>query len=182
LRDGDFEADATWRDPAGKSIGTGPVPRYVWAFFAASAFFGDDRLLLDFRVPAGHVDPLKAWFFSPSVAKADLDAWLGVSASPASAPAAALQSPSTAPVDIEPLRNQPGNGGVKIAAAIAAMIAAVKQGTTSYDALRGMREKELVTLYPDAGRTLLRDARREALRRLAPNGLHRQSSDTTPTK
>lgn len=63
--------------------------------------------------------------------------------------------------------NRRGRDPRKKREAIEAMKEAVNVGTITVERLRTMKEKELPTLYSDAGRTLLRDARREALKCLS---------------
>ncbi len=156
----------------------------MWSYFTKHAFVGEDALTLAFRLPDGPTDQLKRGFFDPTVAKAELITRLVVTASPASVSEEAFQSTyaRSAPIDVAPLRNRPGKRAVKNAAATAAMVAAVEEGTISYDAFLGMKAKELEILYPHAKRTVLSGARREALKRLDPSGLRRQSSDAIPTK
>ena len=76
-----------------------------------------------------------------------------------------------------PIRNKPGTVGVKKDAAIAAMVNAVEEGKISIIGLREMKQKLLVELYPAAKRTLLAEARREALKLIEAN----RPTDKTPT-
>ena len=66
-------------------------------------------------------------------------------------------------------------------AAVAAMANAVLGKTVSFDALRTMKQKELTKLYPNAGRTLLVEAREKALASLPP-GSFRNRSNKIATK
>jgi hypothetical protein len=91
------------------------------------------------------------------------------------------QRPSFDPTTLAPIRNRPGNGGVKMDAAVAAIRCAVEQGALSVLELRKMREKNLVTLFPDAKRTLLAEARRRALWQMAEDQARRQNSDEIAT-
>jgi hypothetical protein len=74
---------------------------------------------------------------------------------------------ATAPLAI---RNKPGGGGIKMTAAVEAMVRAVKEERTTYADLQQMRQKALPDLYPNAKRTLLVQAREAALRRLVEEG------------
>lgn len=84
--------------------------------------------------------------------------------------------------------NKPGAGGRKMADATKAMVAAVREGRITLDALGSMKQKELVCLYSKAGRTTLVQAREAALGELergcvpekAP-AQSRQSSGINPT-
>jgi hypothetical protein len=73
--------------------------------------------------------------------------------------------------------NKPGAGGKKTAAATDAMVQAVKDGSITFEALRRMKQKELVALYPEAKRTTLNKCREAALARLAAGG----HADKAPT-
>ena len=73
--------------------------------------------------------------------------------------------------------NKPGGGGEKMVAAVKAMVGAVQDRRVTYKDLRTMKQKNLSDFYPDAGRTLLTDARETALQELAAAGL----SDKVPT-
>jgi hypothetical protein len=66
--------------------------------------------------------------------------------------------------------NKPGGGGTKMAAAVDAMVLAVREGKITFASLRHMKQKELGGLYPAAGRTLLTEAREEALAFLIEEG------------
>lgn len=66
--------------------------------------------------------------------------------------------------------NKPGFAGRKKAEATAAMIDAVEQGRVTFDALQRMKQKQLADLYPSAGRTVLAEARKAALAKLAAGG------------
>jgi len=79
----------------------------------------------------------------------------------------ASRTPAIEATEAAPIRNKPGAGGVKMDAAIAAMVIAVKGGKISMLELRQMKQKGLVELYPDAKRTLLVEARRRALKLIA---------------
>jgi len=87
------------------------------------------------------------------------------------------RTPAIEPTEIAPIKNKPGAGGVKMDAAIAAMVTAVKGGKISMLDLRQMKQKRLIELYPDAKRTLLVEARRRALNLIAGEEAGRQSSD-----
>jgi hypothetical protein len=77
------------------------------------------------------------------------------------------------PEDVAP--NKRGPRGRKKAEATVRMVEAVRNGEKTISELRGMRQKTLDELYPDAGRTTLVEARNKALKIL------RQNSDKTPT-
>jgi hypothetical protein len=77
----------------------------------------------------------------------------------------------------KPFKNRTGPRSVKKDGAIEAMIAAVDSGKFTLEALRKLKEKELDTIYPNARRTTLREARDEAVKQLSA----RQNSDKTPT-
>lgn len=81
------------------------------------------------------------------------------------------------PRDAVPIPNKPGRGGNKKAAAVAAMIKAVEGGVLTFSELRRMKQKELDRLYSDAKRTMLQEARTQALSQLADLGY----SDKAPT-
>jgi chaperonin GroEL len=68
------------------------------------------------------------------------------------------------------IRNKPGVGGKKLAAAAEAMARAVQEGRVAFDTLRRMKQKELVSLYPNAGRTTLAQSREAALAELKGSG------------
>jgi hypothetical protein len=70
--------------------------------------------------------------------------------------------------------NKPGGGGLKMAAAIGAMVCAVEEKRITRDELARMKQKELSRLYPGAGRTTLAVARSQALAQLA-------AAEQTPT-
>jgi hypothetical protein len=57
-----------------------------------------------------------------------------------------------------------------MAEAIEAMVAAVDGGRVAFADLRRMKQKELSKVYPNAKRTLLAQARKHALVRLATLG------------
>lgn len=75
------------------------------------------------------------------------------------------------------IRNKPGAGGKKFAAAAEAMIRAVQEGRVAFDVLRRMKQKELVELYPKARRTTLVQSREAALAELKGS----DHFDRTPT-
>jgi hypothetical protein len=77
---------------------------------------------------------------------------------------------TAAELDSAPIPNKPGNGGRKMAEAIEAMVAAVDGGRVAFADLRRMKQKELSKVYPNAKRTLLAQARKHALVRLATLG------------
>lgn len=68
------------------------------------------------------------------------------------------------------IRNKPGGGGKKMAAAIEAMVLAVKKKEVSFERLRTMKQKELESVYPKARRTTLAKAQEAALQQLAAAG------------
>jgi hypothetical protein len=96
---------------------------------------------------------------------------------PTETPTTSTAAPAGDSTDVGPIRNKPGTGGVKKDAAIAAMVNAVEEGKISIIGLRQMKQKLLVELYPGAKRTLLAEARREALKRIEAN----RPTDKTPT-
>jgi hypothetical protein len=71
--------------------------------------------------------------------------------------------------------NKRGPAGRKKAGAIARMVRAVEKGEKTIVQLQRMKQKELDNFYPDAGRTTLAEAHKEALKIL------RQNSGKTPT-
>jgi hypothetical protein len=73
--------------------------------------------------------------------------------------------------------NKPGGGGKKIVAATEAIMHAVQAGRVTLDCVRRMKQKELVGLYPNAGRTTLAQAREAALAKLCTAG-HSDKSRT----
>lgn len=73
--------------------------------------------------------------------------------------------------------NKPGGSGKKIAAATEAIMHAVQAGHVTLDRVRRMKQKELVGLYPNAGRTTLAQAREAALAKLGTAG-HSDKSRT----
>jgi hypothetical protein len=77
------------------------------------------------------------------------------------------------PEDATP--NKRGPAGWKKAEAIARMVEAVRNGEKTIGQLQRMKQKELGDFHPDAGRTTLAEARKEALKKL------RQNSGKTPT-
>jgi len=79
--------------------------------------------------------------------------------------------------DVAPIPNKPGGGGIKMAAAVAAMVEAVQKQDISFEVLRRIKQKELGRFYEGARRTTLAAARKEALKQLAgPKG-----ADKAPT-
>jgi hypothetical protein len=89
----------------------------------------------------------------------------------------ASRTPAIEVTEVAPIRNKPGAGGVKMDAAIAAMVTAVKGGKISMLELRQKKQKRLVELYPGAKRTLLAEARCRALKLIADEQAGRQNSD-----
>jgi hypothetical protein len=73
--------------------------------------------------------------------------------------------------------NKPGAGGKKTAAATKAMYQAVKERRVSFADLRRMKQKQLHSFCPEAGRTILVQCRDQVLQTLVSEGY----SDTTPT-
>jgi hypothetical protein len=71
--------------------------------------------------------------------------------------------------------NKRGPPGKKRAEAAARMIEQIENKTLTELQLRKMKQKELVTMYPEAGRTTLVEAREEALETI------RENSGKTPT-
>jgi hypothetical protein len=67
------------------------------------------------------------------------------------------------PKSLIPIRNRPGKVGVKMDAAVVAMVQAVDCGEITLQQLVKMKQKNLEGLYPGAKRTLLAEARRRAL-------------------
>jgi chaperonin GroEL len=63
--------------------------------------------------------------------------------------------------------NKRGPVSKKTAGAIETMVLAVREGRVTLDQLRHMKQKQLECLYPAAGRTILAQARKVALLRLA---------------
>ena len=97
-------------------------------------------------------------------------------ASPAQQATDAGATSSAPRLDAAPIPNKPG-GGKKKATAIAAMIKAVVDGDLSFSEFRRMKQKQLNDLYPHAKRTVLQEARVQALSQLADLGY----SDKAPT-
>jgi hypothetical protein len=79
--------------------------------------------------------------------------------------------------DPEPIPNRRGRPAVKMNEAVAAMLDAVTNGKVLISALRRMKQKELDVFNKNAKRTLLPDARVEALEQLSQQGY----SDKDPT-
>jgi hypothetical protein len=99
---------------------------------------------------------------------------------PVPADTAASEPPTSGRHDGEaprfpPIRKTRGPEPKKRSEACAAMVGAIKGRQLSIGDLAGMKQKELSKLYPGAGRTVLVEARKDALRKLGEN------SGKTPT-
>jgi hypothetical protein len=120
------------------------------------------------------------YFANITIDASAIESWL-TGGQPAESKLASAQNEAAEGRD-KPVKNKPGGGGHKMAAAIQAMVTDVQDGKLELDDLCRMKQKELLGRFPNMGeRTTLAQARREALKKLAastkaPTKL-RQSSD-----
>jgi hypothetical protein len=79
--------------------------------------------------------------------------------------------------DIVPIPNKPGNGGLRMQAAIKAMVESVESGKVEFRVFLRIKQTALTGYYPQAKRTVLVEARKAATKILAARGF----SDKAPT-
>jgi hypothetical protein len=126
-------------------------------------------------------DAEKDWFIGPETFETIRNKLLGSSANVPEGSVAGVgeEWPGTRTAGVDDFKdaapNKRGPVSKKRTEATARMIEAVRNGEMTASQLRGMKQKELEKLYPDGKRTMLVEAREEALK------MFRQNPGKTPT-
>jgi hypothetical protein len=106
------------------------------------------------------------YFANITIEASAIESWL-TGEQPAESKLAPAQNEAAEGLD-KPVKNKPGRKGGKMEAATAIMVAAVQSGRLTREELCAIPQKQLEERFPEtkAKKTMLTDARTEALRRL----------------